>query len=134
MTRTAIDFGLNLDEAIPETFDVCEDCGTPTVQLSSHTCPDPDTVEDPSREELDRRIEQDSFPVGETVLVRRTNRSNTYAYHETNDAGEPLCPVNHDEADAFREQTRAQAQRQRYAPCQFCQRIRHANADNGGDQ
>ncbi len=126
MTHAIEEFGPDLTEAIPETFDVCEDCGTPTIQLSSHTCPDPETVADPTREELDRRTERDPFPASDTVLVRTTNRTNTYAYHETDHDGTPLCPVDHDDLTGL---ARADAQDQRYAPCQFCQRIRRANEE-----
>lgn len=122
----AEEFGPDLDQAIPETFDTCPECGTPTVQLSSHTCPSAETVEDPTRDELDRRVEQDPFTADETVLVRRTNRSNTYAYHEMDESDNPLCPVNNSSEDGFKQQTRTQAQDQRYAPCQFCQRIRES--------
>ncbi|WP_135855316.1 hypothetical protein [Halorussus salinus] len=128
----AIEFGPDLDDAIPETFDICDDCGTPTVQLSSHTCPDPDTVADPSRAELDRRAEQDPFPDSETVLIQQARRATSYAYHETDANNQPLCPAN--TTSGFEQLTRTDAQAKRYAPCQFCHRIRGANADNGGDQ
>ncbi|NEU59196.1 hypothetical protein [Halorussus sp. MSC15.2] len=124
MTQATEGFGPDLDEAIPETFDVCGDCGTPTIQLSSHTCPDPDTVQEPTREDLDARIDNDTYPAQETVLVIETTGQRSYAYHETTDSGEPLCPVNH---DGLTELARREAQDQRYGPCQFCQRIRRAN-------
>ncbi len=91
MTHATEEFGPDLTEAIPETFDVCEDCGTPTIQLSSHTCPDPETVDDPTREDLDARVNNDLTQL-----------------------------------------SRAEAQHQRYAPCQFCQRIRRANEEVTG--
>ncbi|MFC4451204.1 hypothetical protein [Halorussus aquaticus] len=126
MTQATEGFGPDLETAIPETFDVCDDCGTPTIQLSSHTCPDPDTVQEPTREDLDARIENDPYPEQETVLVIETTGQRSYAYHETTDSGKPLCPVNH---DGLKELPRTEAQAQRYAPCQFCHRIRDANRE-----
>ncbi|NEU58721.1 hypothetical protein [Halorussus sp. MSC15.2] len=129
MTQAIEEFGPDLAEAIPETFDVCGDCGTPTIQLSSHTCPDSDTVDEPTREDLNARIDNDSYPAQETVLVIETTGQRSYAYHETNENDNPLCPVNH---DGLKELARTEAQRQRYAPCQFCHRIRDANQEVTG--
>ncbi|WP_135855217.1 hypothetical protein [Halorussus salinus] len=126
MTHAIEEVGPDLTEAIPETFDVCDNCGTPTIKLSSHTCPDPDTVDEPTREDLDARIKNDPYPARETVLVIRSTGRRSYAYHETNDSDDPLCPVNH---DGLTELARGDAQDERYAPCQFCQRIRRANGE-----
>ncbi|MFC4451389.1 hypothetical protein [Halorussus aquaticus] len=129
MTQAIEEFGPDLTEAIPETFDVCDDCGTPTIQLSSHTCPDPDTVDDPTRADLDARINNDPYPAQETVLVIQTTGQRSYAYHETDHDENPLCPVDH---DGLTQLARTEAQSQRYAPCQFCHRIRRANEEVTG--
>ncbi|WP_135855248.1 hypothetical protein [Halorussus salinus] len=126
MTHAIEEVGPDLTEAIPETFDVCDNCGTPTIQLSSHTCPDPETVDDPTREDLDIRIKNDRYPEHETVLVIRSTGQRSYAYHETDENDDPLCPVDHDDLTQL---ARREAQAQRYAPCQFCQRIRRANEE-----
>lgn len=126
MSRASDEFGPDLDEAIPETFDVCPNCGTPTIQLSSHTCPDPDQKENPTREDLDARIDNDPYPEHETVLVIESTGQRSYAYHETDQDDNPLCPVSH---DGLEQLSRSEAQAQRYAPCQFCHRIRRANKE-----
>ncbi|MFC7079204.1 hypothetical protein [Halorussus caseinilyticus] len=125
------EFGPDLDTAIPETFDVCPDCGTPTVKLGSHDCPG-DSLQDPTREERDRRIEQDSYPDNETVLVRDRPRPWAYAYHERGDDRKTLCPA-HQNAD-FYECPRSKAKERGFSPCQFCRRIRDARDDWGDDR
>ncbi|MFC7079286.1 hypothetical protein [Halorussus caseinilyticus] len=122
------EFGPDLDTAIPETFDVCPDCGTPTVKLGSHDCPTDDSLQDPTREERDRRIENDPYSDDETVLVRDRPRTWAYAYHETDADENTLCPA-HQNAD-FYTCTRAKAKERGFAPCQFCRRIRDANSDD----
>ncbi|WP_243700515.1 hypothetical protein [Halorussus pelagicus] len=124
MTQATEGFGPDLSEAILETFEVCEECGTPTSQLSIHRCPDADSVDEPTRDDLDARIDNNSYPAQETVLVSRTAGQQSYAYHETDHDDTALCPVSH---DGLKQLSRTEAQAQRYAPCQFCHWIRSAN-------
>ncbi|MFC7079277.1 hypothetical protein [Halorussus caseinilyticus] len=122
------EFGPDLDTAIPETFDVCPDCGTPTVKLGSHDCPADESLQDPTREERDRRIENDPYSDDETVLVRDRPRPWAYAYHERGDDRQTLCPAHQN--SEFYECPRSKAKERGFSPCQFCRRIRDANSDD----
>ena len=68
------------------------------------------------------RIETSPFPDDDPVLVREHKRYNTYAYHEPDSDGTPLCSLGADQS--FLTRTREHAHDHFLAPCQRCERIR----------
>lgn len=108
---------------IKETFEQCPDCGTYVVQCNgAHSCKPAKQFHSVNREELAHRIETNPFPDDDPVLVREHKRYNTYAYHEPDSDGTPLCSLGADQS--FLTRPREHAHEQFLAPCQRCQRIR----------
>ena len=111
------------EDEIAETFDQCPHCGTYVVQYNgAHSCEPADQRPNPNRTELKHRIEANPFPDDDPVLIRKHKRYNTYAYHEPDSDGTPLCSLSADQS--FLTRTRTHAHDHFLAPCQRCQRIR----------
>lgn len=127
MSRT--DDGADPGNALAETFDVCSDCGTPSVRVASHSCSESDADSNDGR---DGRVENDPYPDDDPVLVLTSFTQTSYPYHDLDADGDPLCPASRDATAT--EYTRRQANARGFAPCEFCQRIRQSNERNDRDE
>lgn len=108
-------------------FEVCDNCGRVLVNVDTHTCPpdEPRSEMEQRRDERQKLADEDPRDESTTVLLFRRAGCHSYAYHDIDDDGTPICGA-HKRSKATRSEpvTLAEAKSRGKAPCGSCRRFR----------
>lgn len=119
----------DLHEHIERTFQQCENCDGYYVNLSTHTC-EATSTGDPTREERIHLASLDGRPDGDQVAILPTRTvDGSYAYHELDADGRPLCGGGGSLTDDWVVIAREKAKNRGKAPCRTCSRLVSGSTD-----
>lgn len=116
-------------EDIQETFEYCVGCETLVVSLDQHTCPTEGSSDSMSAADRRAAAAKDERPDDDRVVYPEGRSQNgAWAYHETDEDGEPIHELNH-KAGATTG-SREEAIRLGCYPCGHCTLIQSRRGDD----
>jgi hypothetical protein len=114
---------------VRESFEYCVECESLVVSVDQHTCTAGRASGKPSAAERAQLAAADQRPLDEDVLIPAgRSQHNAWAYHELDDAGDPLHELNH--RAGAETGAREEAITSNCYPCGQCRLIQERRSDD----